>query len=161
MLKTLTVNNFALVDELEIQFGPGLTVITGESGAGKSILLAALSLVLGERATTDTIRPGASRADVSAEFDLSGIDAAVGYLARLELDDPDQPGRALVRRVVNADGRSRAFLNGTPVTLSVLRELTGSLIDIHGQDDNVRLADPGVQRCLLYTSDAADDAMNV
>jgi DNA repair protein RecN (Recombination protein N) len=149
MLKTLTVNNFALVDELEIQFGPGLTVITGESGAGKSILLAALSFVLGERATTDTIRPGASRADVSAEFDLSGIDAAVGYLARLELDDPDQPGRALVRRVVNADGRSRAFLNGTPVTLSVLRELTGSLIDIHGQDDNVRLADPGVQRALL------------
>ncbi len=149
MLKTLTVSNFALVDELEIQFGSGLTVITGESGAGKSILLAALSLVLGERAATDTIRPGASRADVSAEFDLSAIDSALAYLAEHDLNDPDQPGRALVRRVINADGRSRAFLNGTPVNLSVLRELTGGLIDIHGQDDNVRLADPAVQRMLL------------
>lgn len=149
MLKTLTVNNFALVDELEIQFGPGLTVITGESGAGKSILLAALSLVLGERAATDTIRPGTSRADVSAEFDLRKIDTAMAYLQEHELDDPDQPGRALVRRVVNQDGRSRAFLNDTPVTLNVLRGLTGGLIDIHGQDDNVRLADPAVQRMLL------------
>lgn len=149
MLKTLTVSNFALVDSLEIQFGPGLTVITGESGAGKSILLAALSLVLGERAATDTIRPGASRAEVSAEFDLSGIDASRAYLSAQALDDPDQPERALVRRVLNADGRSRAFLNGTPVTLSVLRAFAGGLIDIHGQDDNVRLADPAVQRDLL------------
>lgn len=149
MLKTLTVSNFALVDELEIQFGPGLTVITGESGAGKSILLAALSLVLGERAASDTIRPGAARADVSAEFDLSGIEAARGFLQAHELDDPDQPGRALVRRVVNQDGRSRAFLNGTPVTLNMLKRLTVGLIDIHGQDDNVRLADPAVQRALL------------
>ncbi|TNF87776.1 MAG: DNA repair protein RecN, partial [Gammaproteobacteria bacterium] len=130
MLKTLTVSNFALVDELEIQFGAGLTVITGESGAGKSILLAALSLVLGERAASDTIRPGTTRADVSAEFDLSAIDTALEYLNTHELNDPDQPGRALVRRVINADGRSRAFLNGTPVTLSVLRELSGGLIDI-------------------------------
>jgi DNA repair protein RecN (Recombination protein N) len=149
MLKTLTVSNFALVDSLEIQFGPGLTVITGESGAGKSILLAALSLVLGERAAADTIRPGASRAEVSAEFDLNGIDSVRAYLADHDLDDPDQPDRALVRRVLNADGRSRAFLNGTPVTLSVLRDLAGGLIDIHGQDDNVRLADPAVQRDLL------------
>lgn len=149
MLKTLTVSNFALVDQLEIQFGTGLTVITGESGAGKSILLAALSLVLGERAASDTIRPGTDRADVVAEFDLSGIDSALDYLRENDLEDPDQPGRALVRRVVSADGRSRAFLNGTPVNLSVLRELTGPLIDIHGQDDNVRLADPTVQRLLL------------
>lgn len=149
MLKTLSVSNFALVDELEIQFGPGLTVITGESGAGKSILLAALLLVLGERAAADTIRPGTTRADVSAEFDLSAIDSALDYLTAHELNDPDQPGRALVRRVLNADGRSRAFLNGIPVNLSVLRELSGGLIDIHGQDDNVRLADPRVQRMLL------------
>ncbi len=149
MLKTLTVSNFALVDELEIQFGSGLTVITGESGAGKSILLGALSLVLGQRAASDTIRPGAKRADVSAEFDLSGIETALSFLNDHELNDPDLPGRALVRRVVSADGRSRAFLNGIPVNLSVLRELTGGLIDIHGQDDNVRLADPAVQGALL------------
>lgn len=149
MLKNLTVNNFALVDELDIHLGPGLTVITGESGAGKSILLGALSLVLGERAATDAIRPGTSRADVSAEFDLSRIPEARSYLTEHALDDPDQPARALVRRVVNTDGRSRAFLNGSPVTLSVLRGLTKSLVDIHGQDDNQRLADPNVQRSLL------------
>jgi DNA repair protein RecN (Recombination protein N) len=149
MLKTLTVNNFALVDYLEIQFDEGLTVITGESGAGKSILLGALGLVLGERAVTDAIRPGTRRADVSAEFDVSGIPEAAGRLSALDLDDPDQPGRALVRRVVNADGRSRAFLNGTPVTLEILRSITAGLIDIHGQDDNHRLADPAVQRTLL------------
>lgn len=149
MLKTLTVSNFALVDELEIQFGPGLTVITGESGAGKSILLGALALVLGERADSGTIRPGADRADVSAEFDLTGLDDARRYLSEQTLDDPDQPDRALVRRVVTRDGRSRAFLNGTPVTLNVLRTLTEGLIDIYGQDDNVRLADPAVQRDLL------------
>ncbi|MFV2091268.1 MAG: AAA family ATPase, partial [Pseudomonadales bacterium] len=149
MLKTLTINNFALVDTLEIQFDVGLTVITGESGAGKSILLGALGLVLGERAAADIIRPGTDRADVSAEFDLSGIPDAAAYLMELDLDDPDQAGRALVRRVVNADGRSRAFLNGTPVTLNVLRKLTTGLIDIHGQDDNQRLADPTVQRTLL------------
>jgi len=149
MLKTLTVSNFALVDELEIQFGAGLTVITGESGAGKSILLGALGLVLGERADTTAIRPGADRADVSAEFDLSGLDGARRFLTEQALEDPDQPDRALVRRVVTRDGRSRAFLNSTPVTLNVLRSFTGGLVDIHGQDDNVRLADPAVQRDLL------------
>ncbi|MGE0623529.1 MAG: DNA repair protein RecN [Pseudomonadales bacterium] len=149
MLKTLTVSNFALVDELEIQFGSGLTVITGESGAGKSILLGALALVLGERADTTTIRPGAERADVSAEFDLTGLDEAQRFLSEQALEDPDQPERALVRRVVTRDGRSRAFLNGTPVTLNVLRSLTEGLVDVYGQDDNVRLADPSVQRELL------------
>ncbi len=156
MLKTLTVSNFALVDRLEIGFGPGLTVITGESGAGKSILLAALSLVLGERASTDVIRPGSARAEVSAEFELGPNERA--FLEEQALEDPDQPERALIRRVITRDGRSRAFLNGSTVTLNVLRALTGGLIDIHGQDDNVRLADPAVQRGLLdgYGVAAAD-----
>jgi DNA repair protein RecN (Recombination protein N) len=149
MLRSLTVSNFALVDHLDMQLGKGLTVITGESGAGKSILLAALSLILGERAATEAIRPGSERAEVSAEFDLADVADARDYLARMALEDPDQPDRALVRRIVNRDGRSRAFLNGTPVNLSVLRELTGGLVDIHGQDDNQRLSDPDVQRRLL------------
>ncbi|MEE8077488.1 MAG: AAA family ATPase, partial [Pseudomonadales bacterium] len=149
MLKSLTVRDFALVQSLEIQFGPGLTVITGESGAGKSILLGALGLVLGDRAATDTIRPGANRADVSAEFDLSGNRTAMDYLVSLALDDPDQPGRCLLRRVVNADGRSRAFLNGTPVNLQVLRELSASCIDVHGQHEHQRLAQREVQLALL------------
>ncbi|MCZ6459941.1 MAG: DNA repair protein RecN [Gammaproteobacteria bacterium] len=149
VLKSLTVRDFALVQSLEIQFGSGLTVITGESGAGKSILLGALGLVLGDRAATDTIRPGANRADVSAEFDLSGSPAALDYLVGLALDDPDQPGRCLLRRVVNADGRSRAFLNGTPVNLQVLRELSASCIDVHGQHEHQRLAQREVQLALL------------
>jgi DNA repair protein RecN (Recombination protein N) len=149
MLKSLTVNNFALVDQLDMPLQPGLTVVTGESGAGKSVLIGALALVLGERAATDAIRPGAQRADVSAEFDLTGVPETVARLTEQALEDPDQPARMLVRRVVNREGPSRAFLNGTPVTLSVLRELTDGLVDIHGQDDNQRLADPNVQRALL------------
>lgn len=149
MLKSLTVRDFALVQSLEIQFGSGLTVITGESGAGKSILLGALGLVLGARAATDSIRPGADRADVSAEFDLTHNDAGRLYLESLALDDPDQPGRCLVRRVVNQDGRSRAFLNGTPVNLQVLRELSSGLIDVHGQHEHQRLAARDTQLALL------------
>ena len=158
MLKTLTVRNFALVDLLEINFGTGLTVITGESGAGKSILLGALGLVLGERASADVVRPGTTRAEVSAEFDITGVTAAQSYLAELELDDPDQPNRALIRRVVNQDGRSRVFLNGTPTTLGVLRKLTLGLVDVHGQHENQRIAQPDVQLGLLddYGVDAAE-----
>jgi DNA repair protein RecN (Recombination protein N) len=149
MLKSLTVQNFALVDELEVQFDAGLTVITGESGAGKSILLGALGMVLGDRAASDTIRPGTPRADVSAEFDLAAQPEIQALLADQTLEDPDQPERLLVRRVINRDGRSRAFVNGTPVTLGVLRSLTAGLIDIHGQDDHQHLADPDVQLSLL------------
>jgi DNA repair protein RecN (Recombination protein N) len=149
MLKALTVTDFALVQALDIGFEPGLTVITGESGTGKSILLGALGLVLGERASSEAVRPGAARADITAEFDLTGKDAARAFLEAQDLADEDQPGRCLVRRVVNADGRSRAFLNGTPVTLQVLRELCEQLVDIHGQDENQRLAHRDVQLGLL------------
>ncbi len=149
MLKHLTVQDFALVEHLDLDLGKGLTVITGESGAGKSILLAALSLVLGERASTDVVRPGASRADVHAEFDLTGEPTLMDILRDLELDDPDQAELCLVRRTVSADGRSRAFINGAPVTLQVLRSITGSLVDIHGQHANLRLADRAVQLALL------------
>ncbi len=149
VLRALTVRDFALVQSLDIAFADGLTVITGESGAGKSILLGALGLVLGERAASDTVRPGAQRADVTAEFDLTGYPASRRFLEDQALADPDAPGRCLVRRVVGADGRSRAFINGSPVTLQVLRGLCGELIDIHGQHENQRLTEPGVQLALL------------
>jgi DNA repair protein RecN (Recombination protein N) len=149
LLKALTIRDFALVQSLDIGFAEGLTVITGESGTGKSILLGALSLVLGERAAADAVRPGASRADISAEFDLSRQDAATAFLDGQALGDEDQPGRCLLRRVVNADGRSRAFINSTPVTLQVLRQLCEQLVDIHGQDENQRLARRDVQQALL------------
>ena len=149
VLKALTVRDFALVQSLDITFTNGLTVITGESGAGKSILLGALGLVLGQRAAADTVRPGAERADVSAEFDLDGHTGARALLEDQALTDPDTPERCLVRRVVGADGRSRAFVNGAPVTLQVLRGLTEELVDIHGQDENLRLAQPAAQLGML------------
>ena len=149
MLKHLTVQDFALVKRLELDIEAGLTVITGESGAGKSILLAALSLVLGERASVDLVRPGATRADVHAEFDLTGLPATAQKLHQLALEDSDQLDTCLVRRTVSADGRSRAFINGSPVTLQVLRDITDALVDLHGQHDNLRLADRGVQLALL------------
>jgi len=149
MLKQLTVQDLALVERLEVSFAPGLTVITGESGAGKSILLAALSLVLGERASSELLRPGATRLDVSAEFDISLTPALKDRLAGLELEDTDHPGTCLLRRTMSADGRSKAFVNGIPVTLQVLRELGENLVDIHGQNENVRLARKDVQLALL------------
>ncbi|MCZ6853600.1 MAG: DNA repair protein RecN [Gammaproteobacteria bacterium] len=149
MLKQLTVTDFALVSFLDIDLTPGLTVITGESGAGKSILLGALGLVIGDRANTEVIRPGAARADVSAEFELEEATDAFRCLTELALTDEDQPNRCLVRRVVSRDGRSRAFINGTPVTRQVLRTFTEGLVDIHGQHENQRLANKDVQLALL------------
>ena len=158
MLRQLTVNNVALVAHLDLPLQPGLTVLTGESGAGKSVLLGALGLVLGSRAQAKSIRPGASQADVTAEFDISGKAKTEALLATNELTDPDQPERLLLRRVISAEGRSRAFVNGTPVNLAVLRELARSLLDIHGQDEPYRLAQPAVQRSLLddYACKATD-----
>jgi len=149
VLKALTVRDFALVQALDIVFAEGLTVITGESGAGKSILLGALGLVLGDRAASDAIRPGAERADITAEFDLSQHPGALQQLEAQALTDPDQPGRCLVRRVVGNDGRSRAFINGTPATLQTLRSLCEGLVDIHGQNENARLTRRDVQLELL------------
>ena len=148
MLKQLTLQNFVLVDALDIDFQPGLTTITGESGAGKSILLNALGLLLGERARTEVIRPGAEKADVCAEFDLSNLNAICAQLEADELTGED-PQHCLVRRVVSANGRSRAFINGVPVTSQYLRTLGEGLVDIHGQNEHQRLADRHTQRMLL------------
>ena len=144
MLKQLTLQNFVLVDALDIDFQPGLTTITGESGAGKSILLNALGLLLGERARTEVIRPGAEKADVCAEFDLSNLNAICAQLEADELTGED-PQHCLVRRVVSANGRSRAFINGVPVTSQYLRTLGEGLVDIHGQNEHQRLADRHTQ----------------
>jgi DNA repair protein RecN (Recombination protein N) len=149
VLKALTIRDFALVQSLDISFAQGLTVITGESGAGKSILLGALGLILGDRAAAEAIRPGAARADITAEYDLTSHPAARRLLEEQDLADPDQPNRCLVRRVVAADGRSRSYVNGSPVTLQVLRSLSQDLVDIHGQDENQRITHRDVQLALL------------
>lgn len=149
VLRSLTIRDFALVAALDISFSDGLTVVTGESGAGKSILLGALGLVLGDRAASDTVRPGAARADIAAEFDLTDHADARQLLDAQALTDPDHPERALVRRVLGADGRSRAFVNGAPVTLQVLRELSEGLVDVHAQHENQRITQGPVQLALL------------
>lgn len=149
MLRQLTVKNYALVESLDIAFTPGMTVITGESGAGKSIILGALGLVLGDRAQADHVRPGSEKADISAEFDIGQMPLATAFLSEYELEDEDASERCLIRRTVTADGRSRAFVNGTPVTLQALRTLTEDLVDIHGQHDHHRLSAREVQLALL------------
>ena len=148
MLKALNIRNFALVAELDIEFGPGLTVITGESGAGKSILLDALSLVLGARVKRSQLRPGAPPCDVSAEFDVAESADVRTLLAELAMAPVGDDTTCLVRRTA-AEGRSRAFVNGVPTTLEILRSLTEPLIDIHGQHEYRQLLIRDVQRGLL------------
>ena len=147
MLKALFIRNFALVAELDIEFGEGLTVITGESGAGKSILLDALSLVLGARLRRSALRPGASTCDVSAEFDIAENPRVGENLAEHAMLAGDR-ATCLVRRTAG-EGRSRAFVNGVPGTLAILQSVTGPLIDVHGQNEHRQLLLGDVQRALL------------
>lgn len=133
MLAFLTVRNFALVSDLEIRFTHGLSVITGESGAGKSMLLGALGLVLGQRVSKSQIRPGSSECEVLAEFDLKTAPKAQEVLQSYSLTDSSDPLRCVVRRLANVDGRSRAWVNSTAVNLGVLRELCTTMVAIHTQ----------------------------
>ena len=149
MLTQLNICNFVLVENLEIAFSPGMTVLTGESGAGKSILLGALGLVLGARSTKRDIRAGANRCEVSAEFSIGDNEAAQSYLERLDLADTNTPQRCIVRRVVRTDGRSQAYINTSPVNLNVLAEFCSPLIDIHGQHEHQRLLDSRTQLAWL------------
>lgn len=149
MLLHLTVRDFALVRALDVDYASGLTVITGESGAGKSILLGALGMVLGDRASTDSIRPGAAKADISAEFSITNNALVRTFLERRELSDGEQNERCMLRRVINREGRSRAFVNGIPVNRQDLRQLSQHLIDIHAQDDHQQLLQRDTQLRLL------------
>jgi DNA repair protein RecN (Recombination protein N) len=145
MLLSLAVRNFVIVDELTLEFAPGFTVLTGETGAGKSILIDALLLALGERAEADVLREGSSRAEIVAEFRPHA--PALDWLRAADLDaDTDL---LLLRRTVDAGGRSRAFINGTPATLAQLRELGGLLVDVHGQHAHQSLLRPAAQLQLL------------
>lgn len=146
MLAQLTISNFAIVRELEIDFQPGMTAITGETGAGKSIAIDALGLCLGNRADGNVVRQGASRADICARFSLADTPSARQWLEQNQLDDSNE---CLLRRVIGADGRSRGFINGTAVPLSQLRELGQHLIQIHGQHAHQLLLKPEHQKALL------------
>lgn len=146
MLISLQVRNFAIIDQAEVEFAPGMTVLTGETGAGKSILVDALGLVLGERGGTGLVRSGANRAEFTAEFDLQNLPDARLWLEEQMLDVDDACN---LRRVINADGRSRAFINGNTVPLQSLKALGEMLLDIHGQHFHQSLGRRDVQRNLL------------
>lgn len=147
MLRQLSIRNFVLVDSVEIGFQSGMTVLTGETGAGKSILVDALSLVLGDRAESGIVRQGAKKAEIGAEFDVAGLPLVISWLEENGLESDS--GICIVRRIVEAEGRSRAFINGSAVTLTQLRELGEQLVDIHGQHAHHALSRQSVQRELL------------
>jgi DNA repair protein RecN (Recombination protein N) len=141
MLKKLCVRNFVLIDELEINFSDGLTIITGETGAGKSILLGALNLILGQRADHQSLLTAASKCVVEAVFDIKNY----GLESFFEANDLDYEKETTVRREITPEGKSRAFINDTPVTLTVLKSLTSALVDIHSQHETLLINQSGFQ----------------
>ncbi|MDH3339356.1 MAG: DNA repair protein RecN [Gammaproteobacteria bacterium] len=146
MLIRLQIRDFAIVDKISVEFEPGMTVLTGETGAGKSILVDAVGLVLGERGGSQLVRDGAQRAEFSAEFDVSALPLVTDWLEQQALDQDDA---CLLRRVIGADGRSRAFINGNAVTMQQLKSLGELLLDIHGQHFHQSLGRRPIQRELL------------
>lgn len=155
MLRRLTIRDFVIVDRLELEFERGFGALTGETGAGKSILLDALGLALGGRADSASVRSARDKADIAAEFDVAAGSALERWLA--EQDVPVDDGAVLLRRVVESGGRSRAWINGVPVSLGQLREAGEWLADIHGQHAHHALLRPDAQRALLDAHAGASD----
>ncbi|MCL6742008.1 DNA repair protein RecN [Sphingomonas sp. RB56-2] len=148
MLRQLSIRDVVLIDRLELEFEPGLGVLTGETGAGKSILLDSLGLALGVRADTGLVRSGQDQASVSAEFELPSDHPAIAVLAEQGIvPEPGEP--LLVRRTLKADGGSRAFAGGAGVSAAVLRDIANGLVEIHGQHDDRGLLNPRGHRALL------------
>ena len=139
MLTQLTINNFAIVRQLNIELLQGMSVITGETGAGKSIAIDALSVCLGQRTEASMLREGQERADICATFRLNSNNPAFQFLQENELQDPDNPEDCILRRIINHDGRSKAFINGIPVSAAQLKEIGQHLIQINGQHASQRL----------------------
>ncbi len=146
MLSLLKISQFAIVDNLELEFDTGFSVITGETGAGKSILMDALGLCLGDRADGAVVRAGADRADVSALFQVGYLPVAMAWLKERELDEGDE---CTLRRTFSRDGRSRAYINGRPATLTDLRQIGECLIDIHSQHEHQMLLRKENHRLML------------
>ncbi len=146
MLQTIHVRNFAIIDEVSVDLGDGMNVLTGETGAGKSILIDALGLVLGDRASVDVIRQGAKRAEINASFSVAGNTRASDWLSEQMLDGDDE---CHVRRVIGSDGRSKGFINGNPAPMQSLRQLGQMLVNIHGQHEHQSLQQPEHQRDML------------
>lgn len=146
MLVHLSVHNYAIVEHLDLELARGMSVITGETGAGKSIMLDALGLALGDRADSGVVRPGADKADILASFDLGDIPEARTWLSERDLDND---GPCILRRVITSEGRSRGYINGSPCPLGDLKALGELLIDIHSQHEHQSLLKPETHRRLL------------
>lgn len=147
MLRELRVRNYAVIHDVQLEFGPGLTVITGETGAGKSLLVGALSLLLGERASSDVVRAGEDRASVEGRFDVTELPDIVRRCDEAGIETSE--GWMIVRREVQREGRNRAWINGTPVTAGLIRDLAASLVDLHGQLEHQALFSRPAQRAML------------
>ena len=146
MLNHLHIQNFAIVPTLELDIQTGFTAITGETGAGKSILVDALGLLLGDRSDAAWVRPGADRAELTAEFSVEHNRQARDWLEESDLSSGDD---CLLRRTINSSGRSRAYINGTPVTVTQIQFLGQMLVEIHGQNEHMRLTRTAEQFRLL------------
>ena len=156
MLRTLHIQHYALIDQLDIDFQTGFSVVTGETGAGKSIILGAMGLLAGERADTRSIKEGESRCVVEAEFDLSGHNLATFFEENdIEYDE----GQCIVRRELTATGKSRAFVNDSPASVAQLKELGERLIDIHSQHQNLLLRREDFQLSVLDTLSANQETL--
>ncbi|ATD63357.1 DNA repair protein RecN [Janthinobacterium svalbardensis] len=154
MLHTLSIRDFVIVDTIELEFSAGFSVLTGETGAGKSILIDALTLALGGRGDASVVREGAAKADITADFSVSEV--AQAWLVAHEFANDD--GGALLRRVIDNAGRSKAYINGIPATAAQLRELGDMLVDIHGQHAHQSLLKSEAQRALLDGQATAREA---
>ncbi len=156
MLKNLRIENYALIEKLDISLGEGLTVITGETGAGKSILLGALSLILGQRADIQVLNDTSRKCYIEGLFDISKLGLAVLF----ESYDLDYDDFTVFRREINPQGKSRAFVNDTPVTLAILKELSGKVIDIHSQHQNLLIGDSSFQFDVIDSFSGSLDEVN-
>jgi len=157
MLTSLLIRNFALIEEIRIAFGPGLTVMTGETGAGKSIVIDALGLVLGERADTTMVRQGSQKAVVEAELDAAPLE---GLRPMLDAMQAEWQPVLILRREVSTKGTSRAFVNDTPVPIGALKDLGDRLVDIHGQHEHQSLLRPETHRVVLDSDPAVETTLD-
>lgn len=157
MLQNLSIRDFAIVSRQELEFCEGFTAITGETGAGKSLIVDALCLLSGRRADTDLIRQGADKSELSGEFVLDSSHPAIEWLRDAEMEDGKL---CLLRRVISRSGRSRAWINGTAVTLNQLQELGSLVVEIHGQNEHIRLNQAAERFRLLDEEGGYEDALN-
>lgn len=149
MISQIIIKNFAIIDHLDIELELGMTALTGETGAGKSILLNALQLVLGDRADSDTVKSGCDKAEVIVSFHIQQNSPAFNWLSHNELDDEHD---IIIRRTINSNGRSKAYINGTPAPLAQLKALGSLLVDLHGQHEHQSLQKADIQLALLDSS---------